>query len=127
MNQFFRCVFPCEVRLQLRRKSFSKKRRFIDNRMKLWVGLVFLFVSSQMGTYARPIPIPFYEGAPFYISPTCSFLKIASRLICLTDFFFFFLIYAQLCVSTKVGMIINLALGRVNWVMISRPRLPMTR
>lgn len=125
MNQFFRCVFPCEVRLQLRRKSFSKKRRFIDNRMKLWVGLVFLFVSSQMGTYARPIPVPFYEGAHFSISPTCYFLKVASRLNCLTDFFFSF--YAQLCVSIKVGMIINLALGRVNWVMIARPHLPMTK
>ena len=123
MNQFFRCVFPCEVILQLRRKSFSKKRLFIDNRMKLWVGLVFLFVSSQMGTYARPIPIPFYEGASFSISPTCYFLKVASRLNCLTGFFFY-LIYAQLCVSTKV---INLALGRVNWVMISRRRSPMTR
>lgn len=126
MNQFFRCVFPCEVRLQLRRKSFSKKRRFIDNRMKLWVGLVFLFVSSQMGTYARPIPVPFYEGAHFSISPTCYFLKVASRLNCLTDFFFFSF-YAQLCVSIKVGMIINLALGRVNWVMIARPHLPMTK
>lgn len=126
MNQFFRCVFPCEVRLQLRRKSFSKKRRFIDNRMKLWVGLVFLFVSSQMGTYARPIPVPFYEGAHFSISPTCYFLKVASRLNCLTDFFFFSF-YAQLCVSIKVGMIINLALGRVNWVRIARPHLPMTK
>ena len=124
MNQFFRCFFPCEVRLQLRRKRFSEKTRFIDNRMKLWVGLVFLLVSSQMGTYARPIPIPFYEGALFSISRTCYFLKVASPLNCLTDFFFN---YAQLWVSTKVGMIIKLALGRMNWVATSRRRSSMTR
>ena len=40
--------------------------------MKLWVGIIFLVVASQLGINARPIPRPFYEGTCMYYDQAMS-------------------------------------------------------